>query len=188
MEIHTSGQSERWETLLLAADLVNADELDVETTRTMLTEYRFVRARSASGSSLRRLIESLGDLKELMDALLNVSLEQATARVNEELTEVRFTPLIAAHDGLGPHMHWTDGSARFDDQVIADIMISLAFELCENGVDRFGRCDATDCESIFFDTTRNRSRRFCADPRCASRTHTADHRARQKTAPEKEHP
>lgn len=180
MEIHTSGQSERWETLLLAADLVNAETLDVETARTMLTEYNFVRAKSASSASIRRLIDAVADLKTLLEAVVDLPLESATARVNEELTEVNFTPLIAAHDGLGPHMHWTDISARFDTQVFADIMISLAFELCENGTQRFGHCDAADCTSIFFDTTRNRSRRFCADPRCASRTHTADHRARQK--------
>ncbi|MEO6571207.1 MAG: CGNR zinc finger domain-containing protein [Ilumatobacteraceae bacterium] len=31
---------------------------------------------------------------------------------------------------------------------------------------------------MFYDATKNRSRRFCSDPRCASRTHTAAHRAR----------
>ena len=36
------------------------------------------------------------------------------------------------------------------------------------------------CDHLFYDATRNGSRRFCSDPRCASRTHTADHRARQR--------
>ncbi|MGL4297698.1 MAG: CGNR zinc finger domain-containing protein, partial [Candidatus Neomicrothrix subdominans] len=48
------------------------------------------------------------------------------------------------------------------------------------GTARFGQCDASGCDWLFYDATRNRSRRFCSDPRCASRTHTADHRARRR--------
>ena len=68
----------------------------------------------------------------------------------------------------------------FDDQVIADFLMALSQEVCDHGTTRFGVSAATDCDHLFFDATRNGSRRFCADPRCASRTHTADHRARQR--------
>ena len=61
-----------------------------------------------------------------------------------------------------------------------DFLMALAQELCEHGTSRFGTCAATDCSHLFYDVTRKGSRRFCADPRCASRTHTADHRARQR--------
>lgn len=184
METNSKGQEARWETLLLTADLVNLEQIEPDIARKLLSEYGFVRASSASQSSLSRLIERVETLAPLFRDIPKISVEQAGENVNEALLSVPITPIVAAHDGLGPHMHWTDNTAGFDDQVIADMLISLAFELCENGVERFGICAAVDCESLFFDTSRNRSRRFCADPRCASRTHTADHRARQAAAEE----
>ena len=84
------------------------------------------------------------------------------------------------HDGAPLHIHWTPSTATFDDQVIADILMALAQEVCDHGTTRFGRCAATDCDHLYYDATRNGSRRFCSDPRCASRTHTADHRARRR--------
>ena len=84
--------------------------------------------------------------------------------------------------GAPLHIHWTPSTASFDDQVIADILMALAQEVCDHGTKRFGRCAATDCDHLYYDATRNGSRRFCADPRCASRTHTADHRARRRNA------
>lgn len=38
----------------------------------------------------------------------------------------------------------------------------------------------TTANGSTFDTTRNRSRRFCSDSRCAGRTHTVERRARQR--------
>jgi len=87
-----------------------------------------------------------------------------------------------AHDGAGPHLHWTPTTATFDQQVVADVLMALAHELCDNGTNRFGRCAASGCDDLFYDGTRNRSRRFCDDPKCASRTHTAQHRARRRTS------
>jgi len=71
-------------------------------------------------------------------------------------------------------------TASFDDQVIADMLMAICFDVCEHGTTRFGVCAAADCEHLFYDATRNGSRRFCSDPRCASRTHTAEHRARRR--------
>ena len=93
-----------------------------------------------------------------------------------------------ADNGKGDAIHIRDTVRgephRFFDAQGVDELVSismaLAQELCDNGTIRFGRCGAADCDQLFYDGTRNRSRRFCADPRCASRTHTADHRARQR--------
>ena len=96
-----------------------------------------------------------------------------------ELNDLRITPSIVDHGGVGPHIHWTPASAGFDDQVIADILMALAMEICDNGTIRFGTCGAEGCGHLFYDAPRNRSRRFCSDAPCASRTHTADHRRRR---------
>ncbi len=179
--MHLSGpQSEIRSTLEVAVDMMNAighDELDA---RTVLDAAGFRRASQASAASVGRLSERLRELRPLFADLPGLDVATASERVNEQLTELPITPSIADHGGVGPHLHWTPATATFDDQVISDLLMALAHELCDNGTARFGRCAATDCEQLFYDGTRNRSRRFCADPRCASRTHTADHRARRR--------
>lgn len=178
MLVASTQQSEVRLTLELAVAMVNdlsADRLDV---RRSLVDGSFSRAPQASEASLRRLEKRFGELSHLFLALPELDTAAATARVNEELTEVPIAPSVVDHGGVGPHLHWTSAAARFDDQVVADLLMALAQELCDNGTDRFGRCGADDCDRLFYDGTRNHSRRFCDDGRCASRTHTAAHRAR----------
>ncbi len=158
-------------------NLLDSETLDV---RASLIDAGFSRAEDASMASIQRLAVRLADLAPLFDQLPDMDQPAAAAKVNEELTELPITPLIVDHGEVGPHLHWTPATATFDDQVIADVVMALAQELCADSTQRFGRCSAEDCERLFFDATRNRSRRFCSDPRCASRTHTADHRARKR--------
>ena len=177
MHIRSTLATETRLTIEVALALVNdLDDIDVRAT---LLDAGFSRSASASEASVRRLGDRLGDLGPFVRSLPDLDVDAAARRVNEELTELPIAPAVVDHDGVGPHLHWTAGTARFDDQVVADFLMAFAQELCDNGTSRFGRCAATDCDAVFYDATRNHSKRFCADPRCASRTHTADHRARQ---------
>ena len=149
-------------------------------TRRLLGEQGFVRAAVAPEAAIRRTASRLRDLVPRLLSLPDSDLEAATAWVNAELNELAIAPSLSNHDGADLHIHWTPSSATFDDQVLADVLMALAQDLCDHGTTRFGRCAAADCEHLFYDATRNGSRRFCSDPRCASRTHTADHRRRRK--------
>ncbi|MFT7474042.1 MAG: putative RNA-binding Zn ribbon-like protein [Verrucomicrobiales bacterium] len=182
MHMASSTESEIRLTLEAMVELANAISSGALDAREKLVEAGFSRANAASQASVDRLTARLGGLMALFTALPELDDETASTWVNEELTELPIAPSIQNHDGVGPHIHWTPSTARFDDQVIADFLMALAQEVCDSGTIRFGRCAAHDCEDLFYDGTRNRSRRFCNDPRCASRTHTADHRARKKTA------
>ena len=180
MQVASAHQSEIQLTLEILFDLTNSlggSDVDL---RTKLDEAGFPRAKKASAASVARLGERLLELVSLVRSLPDLEVVPASELINEELTELAIAPSVVEHDGVGPHLHWTPATATFDDQVLADMLMAVAQELCDNGTIRFGRCGAEDCEDIFYDGTRNRSRRFCDDPRCASRTHTADHRARQK--------
>ncbi len=168
-------------TLDVMVDLRNALKDDAAADpRELLIEAGFSRARDASAASMSRVAQRLLALGPFLSALPELDVDHASARISEELTELPITPSIVDHDGAGPHIHWTPATARFDDQVLADIFMALAAEVCDNGTIRFGVCGADDCDHLFYDATRNRSKRFCADPRCASRTHTADHRKRKR--------
>lgn len=179
----TSGiDTEIRHTLEAAVDFVNAradGELDV---REIFDAHEFTRARSASTAAVDRLDARLGALAPRLLSLPATDADEAAEWVNAELNELAIAPSVTEHDGAALHIHWTPPSATFDDQVLADILMSLAQELCDNGTARFGVCSARECGHLFYDATRNRSRRFCNDPRCASRTHTAEHRRRQRGA------
>lgn len=178
----TSGPaSEIRQTLEAAVEITNAQGEPGVDLRSILSDYGFSRAAHASQASVDRLRRRMEGLAPLLRALADVDIGTARARVNEELTELHVVPSIAAHDGIAPHLHWTPPTATFDDQVVTDVFMALAQDLCGDGPVRFGRCGAEHCDRLFYDTTRNRSRRFCSDARCASRTHTAGHRLRQRT-------
>ncbi len=180
MQVASAQQSEIQITLEVLFDLTNlygTGEIDL---RGKLDKAGFPRAKKASAASVARLGERLAGLATLVRSLPDLEVSEASELINEELTEISIAPSVVEHDGVGPHLHWTPATATFDDQVLADMLMAVAHELCDNGTIRFGRCGAEDCQDLFYDGTRNRSRRFCDDPRCASRTHTADHRARQK--------
>ena len=180
MELSSATQSEIRLTIEVAFELANAlADGDTDVRRT-LHEAGFSRAAQASAASVDRLTARLRDLAPVLEQLHGLDTDGAALRINEQLTELPIAPSISGHDGLAAHIHWTPTTATFDDQVISDIVMALAQEVCEHGTARFGRCDASGCDWLFYDATRNRSRRFCSDPRCASRTHTADHRARRR--------
>ena len=173
-------------TLEAMVDLVNAltdarggDAADV---RGVLHEHGFTRASGASAASIRRVESQMSPMLDTLAALATAGADPMVTWINRELAERHITPSLTSHDGAGLHIHWTPPSATFDEQVVADILMALAQEICDHGTDRFGTCAAVDCDHLFYDATRNGSRRFCSDPRCASRTHTADHRARRRSS------
>lgn len=182
MYVASVTESEQRVTLETMVDLHNAlcDDPNNDP-RPLLHEAGFSRAAEASAASMDRIGQRLVAMRAFLVELPELDPESASTQINEELTELPITPSIADHGGYGPHIHWTPATAKFDDQVMADMMMALAQEVCDNGTIRFGHCGADDCEHLFYDATRNRSKRFCSDPRCASRTHTADHRKRKRT-------
>lgn len=180
MHLESVTQSEIRIILEVTFEMVNAHADGDLDARGLLADAGFSRADQASEASVQRISDRIGALSPLARVLPDLDVSDAVARVNEELTELQISPSIVDHGGVGPHIHWTPSTATFDDQVMADVLMALSQELCDSGTIRFGRCGAEGCERLFFDGTRNRSRRFCSDPRCASRTHTADHRARQR--------
>ncbi len=180
MLVSSAEKAEIQLTLEIALSNVNELETPDLDARQILTDSGFSRASDAPEAAIKRFMQRLRKLAPLITKLPDLETTVASAMVNTELTTLPIAPAIVDHGGIGPHMHWTPVSASFDDQVVADMLMAIAQELCANGTIRFGRCAAVDCDDLFYDGTRNRSRRFCADPRCASRTHTADHRARSK--------
>jgi predicted RNA-binding Zn ribbon-like protein len=171
-------------TLEAAVDLVNSltdpSAAGSTPTRELLHRHGFTRASIAPAAEIARVDDRMKPLLDRFRSLPDASEADSVEWVNAEIARLRIAPSAVTHDGAPLHIHWTPTTAVFDDQVLADILMALVQELCDHGTKRFGRCAASDCDDLYYDATRNGSRRFCSNPRCASRTHTADHRARQR--------
>lgn len=162
------------------ANVVTDDEGDLaERLHDVLVGHDFVRASGASSTELDAFVDRSIPLARLFASLPDLELVEAVTRTNAALESCAIVPSLSSHDGFALHIHWTPSSTPFAHQVAVDLLMGLAQTLCDHGIGRFGRCAADGCEHVFYDTTKNRSRRFCSDQRCASRTHTAAHRARR---------
>lgn len=162
------------------ANVIADDEPELaDRVRAVLVDHDFVRARTASQVEIEAFVDRSVPLARLFGSLPGLELVDAVTQVNGALESCAIAPSLSSHDGFALHIHWTSATTPFAHQVAVDLLMGLAQTLCDHGVDRFGRCAASGCEHVFYDSTKNRSRRFCSDQRCASRTHTAAHRARR---------
>jgi predicted RNA-binding Zn ribbon-like protein len=80
------------------------------------------------------------------------------------------------------HLHMADVTASPGTEVAAAAAWGIAHGIVHHGPDRWGHCDATDCDNYYLDTSTNRAKRFCS-PRCANRVHVAAFRSRRRTDP-----
>jgi hypothetical protein len=98
--------------------------------------------------------------------------------LNSILADVRALPQLTDHDGNW-HLHFVSSEAPVGHRLAAAAAMGLAVVFGECGMARFGMCAADDCADVFVDTSRNKSRRYCADT-CSTRMNVAAYRKRKK--------
>lgn len=117
----------------------------------------------------------------LRDALRDVveSPDDATAaeKVNAILNQHGAVPRVSVHSGL-PHLHFEPLDSSMLSWLGATTAMGLASVIVEHGVERFGVCCSGDCEDVYVDTSRNRSRLHCSNT-CSTREAVAAYRKRQ---------
>jgi predicted RNA-binding Zn ribbon-like protein len=103
---------------------------------------------------------------------------EAADVLNDLLSDVVAVPRVSVH-GPGPHLHFEsegDSPSRYLGAITA---MGLTVALIEGGFERFGICQASTCDDVFVDTSRNRSRLHCSET-CTTRENVAAHRARRR--------
>jgi predicted RNA-binding Zn ribbon-like protein len=95
--------------------------------------------------------------------------------------------LLAAHHAM-PNLHGRPGQPLVlafhavgqgpVDSYIADMATSIAMIIGAGRTARLGRCSANECDRVFYDVSRNASRRFC-DLSCQNRAKATAYRARR---------
>lgn len=117
-------------------------------------------------------------MRERLRKVFAATDDAAAAEVlNGLLSEARATPMVSVHGGT-PHLHFESENAGVAAWLASVTAMGLSFVLCDHGTERLGRCDSQQCNDVYIDTSRNRSRRYCSDT-CASRENVAAFRRRQ---------
>ncbi|MEU8798738.1 CGNR zinc finger domain-containing protein [Spirillospora sp. NPDC048819] len=156
----------------LAIDLVNTqrgrqDDLrDLEGLRALLVHRPHLGGRIAH-RDLDAMRELRAQLRAIFVSAARGDEDDAVDRLNTLLIHHPVHPQVSRHDGQDWHLHFNEAGS-IPDRYAARTAMGLAAKIADQGIDRLGLCRAEGCERVFFDTTANRSRRYCSD-RCAGR-------------------
>jgi predicted RNA-binding Zn ribbon-like protein len=105
---------------------------------------------------------------------------QTVEAVNTLLADTHASPWLTRH----PEMpEWLLHLASTDDPLArrmgAEMAMALADLIRAGELRRLKTCAAPDCEAVFIDLSRNRSRMFCDTGNCGNRQHVAAYRERR---------
>ncbi len=122
----------------------------------------------------KRVLERAVELREAIHRIFtaNISAEPASdddlVTLNRELREA-LTRLRLSSEPVGYSLDFGWGGDSLD-QVLWPIAKSASELLTSDDLVRVRRCAADDCDWLFLDTSRNRSRRWCDMKDCGNRS------------------
>ena len=162
--------------LLLAADLVNADDLDdVAALEAFLGRHQ-LEPRRTTAADLVAVLALRPRLRAVWQA---TGTEDRAGLVNDLLRDSGARPRLVDHGGgWGWHLHVTGHDAALEHRLAAQAGFAFADLVRLGEADRLRRCEAPGCEAVFTDLSRNRSRRYCDTGNCGNRQHVAAYRDR----------
>jgi predicted RNA-binding Zn ribbon-like protein len=165
--------------LVLAADLVNSDELtDVAALEVFLDKHQVEPRRPATASDLAALHALRPRLRAVWAA--PEAAELLAELVNELLRDSGARPRLTDHGGgWGWHLHVTGPDAPLEHRVAAQAGFALADLVRMRETGRLRQCEAPGCAAVFVDLSKNRSRRYCDTGNCGNRQHVAAYRERR---------
>jgi predicted RNA-binding Zn ribbon-like protein len=167
--------------LVLAADLVNYDALtDAAALEVFLDKHQVERRWSAAEADLDAVLALRTRLRAIWEATDPEATELLAALVNELLRDCGARPRLTDHGGgWGWHLHVTGPDAALEHRIGAQVAFAVADLVRLRETERLRRCEAPDCDAVFVDLSKNRSRRYCDTGNCGNRQHVAAYRERR---------
>lgn len=166
--------------LVLAADLVNAADLaDVGALKVFLDKHQVTPRPQPAETDLAAVLALRPRLRAVWQA---GRADQMAELVNELLLDSGARPWLIDHGGgFGWHLHVTGQAATLEHRLAAQAAFAFAdlVRLREEG--RLRQCEAPDCDAVFADLSKNRSRRYCDTGNCGNKQHVAAYRERRAT-------
>lgn len=125
--------------------------------------------------------EHAAELRVAFHAAHAGDLARAAATVNGLLARTGARPQLDPEPGGGWQVHFHGSDDSLAVGWAAGCATGLALALGSDLAGRLGVCDADRCDSVFVDTSKNGSRRFCSTA-CQNRVKAAAFRARSQPA------
>ncbi|NUR26008.1 MAG: CGNR zinc finger domain-containing protein [Catenulispora sp.] len=120
-------------------------------------------------------------IRSALEATIAGDHESAAHVLNTLMTRHHAVPLLRSRPSEAPVLRFHSEGAGPVDAWAGCAAAGVAVAIGLGHADRFGVCEAADCDQVFFDSTRNASRRFCGLP-CQNRAKAAAYRARGGSA------
>jgi predicted RNA-binding Zn ribbon-like protein len=158
---------------------VDAPVLDAFTDPDALTDW--LRAHDLIGAGEQADTDDL-DLARTFRSGLRTAMrrhhdgEQRPATPDLDAAAARL-PLRIEFDGTRPRLVPAGGGARGG---LARLLVAVADAESDDAWSRLKICFADDCQLAFYDTSKNRSRRWCSMGVCGNRQKTRSYRTRQR--------
>lgn len=166
--------------LVSAAALVStaADPDTLDTVQALAAFYEEQGWKGVRSGSARELSD-VRALRPRLRRLWEADTQEMVDGVNTLLREARALPQVVRHDGFDWHLHATTHDEPLATRMAVEAAMALVDVIRMGETDRLRVCAAPDCDAVFVDLSRNRSRRY-HDVTCSNRMAAAAYRARRQ--------
>ena len=153
-----------------------ADELaEPAQLEAFLAGYGYTGSRTHDAEELHRVRA----LRPRLRRLWTVTRDEAVPLVNEILARARALPQLVRHDTADWHLHATADRDPLDVRMAVETAMAIVDVIRTDEYDRMRICAAPDCDAVYVDLSRNRSKRYCDVGNCGNRANVTAYRARR---------
>ncbi len=175
-------------TLRAACVLVNTDRLDGETLPDQAALDAYLQSWGWTGRRDHDSAElaAVHRLRSRLGAIWSSAADEVRAvdAVNALLVDTRAAPWLTRHPEMPEwHLHLASQDDPLAHRMGAEMAMALADLIRAGELRRLKICAAPDCDAVFIDLSRNRSRMFCDTGNCGNRQHVAAYRERRSKGP-----
>jgi predicted RNA-binding Zn ribbon-like protein len=167
--------------LQAAAALVNTDSRFGDKLADVAALDEFVRTWGWTGTRRRTRaeLEEVRSLRTRLRRMWQLDEDDLVADVNAILREAHALPQLVRHHDWDYHLHATPPDAPLADRMAVEAAMAFFDVVRQRELERLQVCDASDCDDVLVDLSKNRSRRYCSSA-CLNRVNVAAFRARRR--------
>ncbi len=169
----------------MAADLVNTLPGTVFEGVDQLVAHEdmaaFLAQHPYSGAILHDDAELAGvrGIRGRLRTLWDLDRDAAVPVVNEMLADGHALPQLVRHDPYDWHVHATDDDAPLATRMLVEAAMAVVDVIRSDEYSRMRVCEADDCDAVYVDYSRNRSKRYCDTGNCGNRMNVNAYRRRK---------
>lgn len=156
------------------ANSTGRDQLSTPAELTALVDFH-----QFAGRFDRDLAElaSVRSIRARLRGIWALNRDELVGEINDMLRGAHASPQLMRHDALDWHLHAVPMDAPLAERIKVESAMGLLDVARSNETWRMRACEASDCDGVLLDLSKNGSKRFCS-VRCGNRMNMVAWRAR----------